>query len=494
MHVDRHTKLIQAQILKRIAGLRNELIDLRLDSFPSKTSLQLIDVLLNVVNFIEGQVDATGALSVFSHSSAIEVTKALLIQDKILVEVSSRFLEAINGSKSDKNNWAVVSSFEKLSKEIFRRTQVLIHPSYDNNYSYEDLMRTLEELVTSVNNSFSDQSSVALSAYLATPYLIDITYPITDNLNTLNSVILGHELGHFVDEVNKLSERVFENFVDDLGSNIDWLAIKADLGIDGTDAKSEVKFYLRAVGNWLKEIISDFSATLMFGPAWIFAFEQVVMATETPMPSHLISSRNRSIKYPPSNFRMKLMVDFFQDWFPNYRENLLTGANSDVRDLIIDSLKEFDLLASDAQNSLTDELSGIAQFARRQLIKLLPEITESFRTISHNTWMMTEKDLELSGKLVHYLSERLPPFDVINLCNPENHAAHPEKVIVPRMQSVLCAAWLFAIEGSKNRSWLSNGNMQGITKGNHVLLDNLISKALEACSIAHIQDEHRFRN
>lgn len=194
-----------------------------------------------------------------------------------------------------------------LNKDV----RYIFLPTYDYNYAYLEILAPLKDLLT---DAVSDiDKSLKFAEKLAIFW-----FPLAHRDNMLLNSLLGHELGHFVNEEKAIVDRLV-NKITISPSEIEsiafeWLrarvkAEKKDFKMDDyfglESVKSQVKMDITSkIAEQLKELVSDAVGFYMFGPTFLMA--QYVFL------SSLSNLGKKPKGYPTGKVRIQFLVDLFE--------------------------------------------------------------------------------------------------------------------------------------------------------------------------------------
>ncbi|MGH8703650.1 MAG: hypothetical protein ACREVR_21060 [Burkholderiales bacterium] len=258
--------------------------------FPTGTPRKLISVLQAVLGSLQEHI---------SHSE----DPGLLSWVCDLVEgYLSDSLSWLDNAHTAQTPRGLVQFLEAAATKLAPDSKLLVAPSYECNYSIEDLVPWFRELL----EPFLDTTEVDRLLATMPPALYLVRFPRIERDNVLNHAVFGHEFGHLIAAQflsDFTSSKKYKMQVKGVTKSLRKLA--NERASDATDLMAVQRqlfkecstFYRRG----LEELVSDAVGVYSFGPSALFAFLDVFLATPLDtLPRH-------PGYYPPARYRLRLM-------------------------------------------------------------------------------------------------------------------------------------------------------------------------------------------
>lgn len=459
----------------RINELRKSLEELRIGDFPSQTPLRLTDILLNIVNSLYEKLGEEYQKRdvLDTKEELMDLNTRLLILNNTAAKVT-RYIEVISGARTERNSWSIVSSFESLINQIARQSQLIIHPKWEYNYSFRELMMPLEELASAIGEEAARNIFSGFN-----PHLVVLTYPTIERRTVLHNAVLAHELGHFIDEVYEISNYVKRQSIMEehlIDSIIDTLHSKTTNTGDTTFVrKAVVTKSTRLVERWILEIVADVLGVSILGPAHIFAFEQVVVCRQT------LDGVDERHAYPPVRVRLDVMLEHLdricsvEDW-----ETFSSTYN--VEPQVIQSVKErLNMLKQLSSIERTPLQDPYCELGLRSVELALPFIIEKVSELKEKPWYFTDEQVGEAYSLVQLLDHRLPPSEFVSGDNlGEKH---------PGLRSIINAGWFYIVSRRTGESYFKKKPPEDVYDDFNIV-NRLVEKAIEASQLWSVVTFH----
>lgn len=461
---------ILSSVGHRIWSIRTRLEELHLGDFPTSSSLLLADVLLTIVNCLYEKLLAIQKqkTQVQDATAAEDLYMELLILSGSCAQLTS-YMEIISNARAEYNVWSISKSLEELGEQIAHHAKLIMHPQWGYNYSYKELLSKLRNLVSGIS---SDAERVIFGGFA--PYLVVLTFPTLEKDSSLRNVLLAHELGHFIDDIYKISEQVTKqpiidvNLINAIEENIKHKS--AEASIYGTETRTDVmRTATRMVKKWIKEIVADIFAVNLFGPAVVFAFEEVVLGTQPLNPV------DTSMEvYPPPRLRLKIMLDHLKSiGFPRGISDL---PATDVRSSILQSVTvRLDMLYKLSISAAPIDPTSYQLLAEKAVENALPYLIQYISPLQNEPWHCSLRYLEEALELVEFLEYNLPPSEL-----PQTSTCRRPP---PGWRAIVNAGWFYYIAHPDEFSFFRSNTPPDLVYSGYVKTNRLISKAIEASQV-----------
>jgi hypothetical protein len=195
-------------------------------------------------------------------------------------------------------------------KLINKKAEFIFLPDYEYNYAYSELIAGLSEALRDAVDDIDKKLSFAKK-------LAIFWFPLAHKDDMLLNNLLGHELGHFVNEekgiVNKLIPKITLpqteiELIATIRLQTKVKTEKKDIKMDeyfGIDSlKVQVKQDVtKKISNQLKELVSDSTGFCIFGPAFLIAQFNYLVS--------LASMEHEAEGYPTVRTRLSFLIGLF---------------------------------------------------------------------------------------------------------------------------------------------------------------------------------------
>lgn len=205
------------------------------------------------------------------------------------------FLKFVEQATVMHTPWSFVKSLEELAAKVHADADFLLGPQWEYNYSIIDIVPCL-----------ADPAKNILGIATVAPILSNINkhlyltcFARVERLNVLYLVLLGHEIGHplaneyFLTE-NKLTiqNEISKAFAKKAGANYNLLMFQENV---------DLIYNIRCQA--LEELMCDQVCLALFGPAALFAFEEIGVILG------LDGFSIRPYHHPPWRYRLRWCLD-----------------------------------------------------------------------------------------------------------------------------------------------------------------------------------------
>jgi hypothetical protein len=243
---------------------------------------------------------------------------------QILGAIHQQYLPLLH-AETQRNEYLIYPSIERalrlfVAADGFELTLV---PSFEYNYAFEGRENFASNTIKSLEGHSDQGTREALAAVRSKTtlkrWITFLHFPVADRDSALNLCVLAHELGHLVDQANKIYEKLlpieldkasFDEMVDvrckaravgsgpkSGGPQLTFESIFTRPGVQAQCYKSCNEVLER----WIQEIIADVLAIHAIGPASYFAFNDFF--------AYMGAENNPSKSHPAPAFRLQLMLE-----------------------------------------------------------------------------------------------------------------------------------------------------------------------------------------
>lgn len=322
--------------------------------------------------------------------------------------------------------WGLVYPLERLCRQISQESCVMLYPHWERGYSYFEALAPVRRLASSVPSAMEAAHLQGYPRYLAL-----FSYPDAQSCDVLSNAAWGHEIGHHVDTVFHVSDRVFSVPIA-AGS-------RSSAASDALPRYAQLRHlppYIKVFRCWVHELVADLFAVHIFGPAALFAFAQIVPTLDAgDVASRVI---------PPAWLRVTAMLEELDTL--GYGA-LLTGASGTAgaqgeRTAAVKAAvaSRLDVLRT-TSGGLASRYVATAHTAPvlRGLLEALSEIRHEVRAVSRQAWACSAAEIAQDVfALVERLAHGVPPCEV---AVPGQMTGRPV-----RLAAIVNAGWFYRIE------------------------------------------------
>ncbi|HEX7401342.1 MAG TPA: hypothetical protein VF369_04100, partial [candidate division Zixibacteria bacterium] len=310
-----------------------------------KTSEEGPEQLLNAMKTIsEGCIRKVDRLNTELLKTEISQLERKNIENTIRAIILSvnklhTFLRYIDATRLRRNPTGMIKPWELLIKKYNKDVNIIIRPQWKYNYSYYNIIKEFENIndIIGDNKSIEDLSKIG-------SYFPILSFAGLERDNVLLHIILAHEIGHLIDEMEQFS--LIDKYSDEIIRVLDTTEVSEklkklyDLSVNimktsedkskqsvpevsynlfiEHEAKSQAqKELVDKICTWLEEITADIIAIRIIGPSFIFALFQTDLAH--------VSKKGPVGDYPPPQIRMDKCIEYWDavdknDKFFDYKE------------------------------------------------------------------------------------------------------------------------------------------------------------------------------
>jgi hypothetical protein len=247
-----------------------------------------------------------------------------------------------------------------------------------------------------------------------TQWIVFLHFPVADRDSALNLCVLAHELGHFVDETNKiykgllpieLDKASFDELVEARCNTTAYsgtapkpggpqLTFETIFTRDGVQLRCYTSCS-EMLERWIREIIADILAIHAIGPASYFAFNDFL--------AYMGAENVTSSSHPPPAFRLKLMLEELETM--GYLRS--SGA---VDEVLSEALPRVVAGEASAKSKYKDEAKVVQITIEKKLADLLAKIRPVVSTYSFKA----AKYQETVPGILDRLKRGIAPIEVLD--------------------------------------------------------------------------------
>lgn len=241
-------------------------------------------------------------------------------------------LEYVEAAVARNTPWSLVRPFEELAESIHGGASFLLRPTWSYNYT---IYECIENLRAAVDHTavFSDDKDLK-RFYSPFPQRLYVTsFARLERLNALFHILLGHEIAHPL--ADKWTEDEDQSkLIADIQIRLSKVLQKIDL-FTYSSLPDEI-YTIRTYA--LQELMCDQACLILFGPAVLFAFDEL---------GRTMGLDRMSVGdcHPPWRFRLRHTADLFpRDLFVDYLDRC--GLGSKIRESLLNRYKAIEELVS----------------------------------------------------------------------------------------------------------------------------------------------------
>lgn len=441
---------------------------LRSKSYPNSNPITLIEIMKRIL---------TQSISELEHlHGQIGKMKNRDIADRAWLvhyystEYLSPWIEAIYNSNISTPMSGIINEYNYICNLVLPSTCLIIYPSWQYNYDCRKITEILESSAKNINR----EKPYRIFDEIYSNYFI-LTYPSIQDDAILSQVLLAHEVGHCIDSAFSWSEKI-EN--SNVFTGID---LSFSKGVAADQQSLAIQLIHTFIPHWIKEIVADFIALLLLGPAFVLALDEFMFADP------LIKSGSHEIvcSHPPVDLRLKLMSRVFLDIQDKYAEIIINPAVSRT------SVKTYDKIRKTINDYSEQRLPIVTKIkkGKHEVYPLNPEasqwvftqlttamknaieICKSIVTEKSFGWIFNLDDIVQALELVEILGQHCIP---IKLSTQYKEGA-------PSFAALMNSGWYYLLLQKKKGSFSIFNNIKHDDVNKSLLsVHHLVAKAIEA--------------
>lgn len=406
-------------VLNKIEEFRLQTSTDLYEEFPFTSSKRLLEIIARILTRYEE--DIKSACLEYGETHVADLLRKIETINYLVCNAIPLLLEAVHKSINVSIVLPVVEAYHQIIRQVRFGSKAIIYPSYEYNATFYDAMALARDI------SGFHEDDVKQALFTGTPpYFAIISYPWAEESDVLRQSLIAHEVAHFVDLELKWTDKITEEqlFSEEDVQLVDETAKKISPHMQLPE--DEVAYSIRQLINemvdgWNQELVSDYLAVCMVGPAYLLAFDEFAFGLKKNMVSGTPINQSLSISHPPSVLRKHLVSSVCEFlYFSNMRDGY-KGFNPKNEDFV--NLMERISIIETKQNedfSGIDEIEGLP-FRFTQTVykvlrnnleiavdvlnkKLLPEIV-------NQPWYFRVEDFIEAFPLVDLLTNDLIPLN-----------------------------------------------------------------------------------
>ncbi len=472
-------KNILHNVLYTSYNFGKKLIELQSKDYPSNTPEKLIDILIKLNDEIIKNLDSIEIEFSKNPRKPDEVFKDIIRYGQLL-SVFHEMIEYVEKSSRENISPSPVYLIEEITKEFDKRFRFMLLPMYEYNYGYNELITPLKGLFGNVikdPRKIFDTFGEKLAIF---------KIPTGEGDNILLHCMLGHEVGHYVNEIKNISDNLMKKIefdkreIDKIVSDM----VKAELHIEAAEVRKLSDFVTKETikvkvtknitdmtQNWLIEILSDSIAFRIFGLAYFFPLIDISLKLE-----HLDWYTKN---HPPPRLRIQFLLNEIEElgYIKEFSEKknqffeLIINQINNVK-LLLDSISEYKLPSDKAE-------------ANRAIKEVMPDMKEELKNISEIRIYTPNHFISEVPILIESLKFFIPPNEIIDQKKKETKAAD--------LISILNAGWAYKLLYIEDFYKILNCKSIEDKLNAEFKLNQMICKALELSTI-HSKMKSKMQN
>ena len=275
-------------------------------SYSSKGSRKLAKLLINLNSRIYKRLKQIikltnvsskgekGTLPLEPFQENLEITSKRL---GLLLSILHKFLGDVVNSQIQYSPTSFISCLENLVEKYNPGGYIIVESAWDFNYSFTEISQYIKEILVyshiSIDNDFPE-------------HLVSLSFPRVEKENVLLHCVFAHEIGHFFNAVNGISNHI-------------------PIHIKDPEILATIPSYysqlLLSIQFWYKELVSDVFGIHLFGPAYFCSFAEIGLSFSL--------LNEASLEHPPALMRLKLMMSVLKDLgFLDYSQDVARTTDS----------------------------------------------------------------------------------------------------------------------------------------------------------------------
>jgi len=177
-----------------------------------------------------------------------------------------------NGDLGHTHN-AIIEAYMEIVSLVQYGTQTIIHPTWDYNASYDEIMHELRSMAARLGQ---DRNQAVFSG--APARFVIVTYPLAEQGMVLRQALMAHEIGHYINAVQALSQTLLGSrvFNAEDRQRIEEAVRRQEPESDRDRLQEDAsRLEGKFVAHWVVEATADFLGLCLLGPAYLLAFDDV---------------------------------------------------------------------------------------------------------------------------------------------------------------------------------------------------------------------------
>lgn len=425
------TKRLITQLIQKVDAINFIVSKQQELSFPSDRPLRLAQVISNVVRLVEEKVIDQYVLGI--KPSAEETFRDQVKFAINAVHIMGSHLRFIDRSTTRQTPWSLICPLEKIGESIHPGCCFIIRPQWNYNYSIRELVPVYRDWFSTWLPIDRLEEALNLSSDDSVKRLYIMGFPYVERLNVLMHTLLGHEIGHPIEKeyfTTENSPEVIENITQAVLKTRSLPGDLQTLDIFETARVVHMRdrvYQLRHRA--IAELICDLVAVHLFGPAALFAIEELALGRELDR----FQKEDTASHYPPWRYRIRTVLEeFSSDWVERFIT--VAGFEPGVSQAIT---SKFDALRTLVEN--TDDVNQLikvqeTKIAYSSVQEAMPSVKRFVRErLAGCGFQIDDLINDSHAKLLKRLEDWMPPDAYINDVREE---------VVCDIRSILNVGWI----------------------------------------------------
>jgi hypothetical protein len=334
---------------------------------------------------------------------------------QILGALHQQYLPLLH-AESQRNEYLVYPSIDRAVRLFTQSFELTLVPDFRYNYAFDGKENFASSEIESLEEHSDQNTKSALAALRGKTalkqWITFLHFPVADRDSALNLFVLAHELGHLVDEANKIYQKLLPLELDKASFDelVEARRKAPAYGITSKTGGPQVTFetlfsktgvqarcYLscnKMLENWIREIIADVLAIHAIGPASYFAFNDFF--------AYMGAENVTSHSHPAPAFRLQLVLAELRDTMG------YMASSSAIDSVLADAMPRVAAGASAA--TYKDEAKVVQKTIERNLASLLAKIRPVISDHSFKASMYQET----VPKVLRRLRSGIAPIEVFD--------------------------------------------------------------------------------
>ena len=269
----------------------------------------------------------------------------------------------------------IVVLIDNIVKRFDKNAVFVLVPIHYYNYTYLDLMKPLKKALRYTLPNIDELLSGSPEKYAV------FGFPLIQKENSIYNSILAHEVGHFVDEVKKISHKLMgkvsldPKIVDRIAKRLETSfvgrtkEIKLTYFVTPEEVRATItSFVVARISEWLKELVADAIAFHLVGPIFLFSLTSFLVT--------MIDIDEATGDHPPPRMRINLLLDQFEKLdYPSVIENI-DAKHLEIAEKFVALVHGIPKLLESVEEGERDD---IAELTLSSVQEILPNLLKEVR-------------------------------------------------------------------------------------------------------------------
>ena len=355
-----------------------------------------------------------------------------------LLSILHIYLEYVVNSQIQYSPAPFSSSLENLVERYIPGGYIIVKSAWYFNYSFIEISRYIKSIL-----EFSD---ISIDNELP-EYLVALSFPRVEKENVLLHCAFAHEIGHFFNMVQKISNHIPIHI-----KNPEILA-----GI----SPSYYSRVLKSIQFWYGELVSDVLGIHLFGPAYFCSFAEIGLSFSL--------LNEASLEHPPALMRLKLMISVLKELgFLDFFQDMAQVTDSADNINYYKFFENWNELLDANQKNLTNPLD----YLTNESVSLVHEdIKDKVKQFIKNNGYSTDKFKSEVPPLIKRILKLIPPNEIIFQSG--------KNIKLPNFISIVNAGWIvYSVKMQSLYNLLGTKTWEEKFQAK-TMLNNLILKSIE---------------